>query len=122
MTSDQKKAFLLLKAAIFQHHGMNEEEQKSLQETADTLEATEELNWVNDFISSDVYSAFERARQFLTNIAVDWDAETKLSYLADVWGATNKKGYITEIEATAMLKLAKDWRVQKELMTIVRKK
>ena len=122
MTSDQKKAFLLLKAAIFQHHGMNEDEQKILLEAAEKLEAIEEFNWVNAFISSDVYSAFERARQFLSEVAVDWDNDTKLSYLSSVWEATNKKGHITEIEATAMLKLAKDWKVQKELMALVRKR
>jgi hypothetical protein len=36
-----------------------------------------------------------------------------------VWQANNLKGYVTEMEATAMLKLAKDWNVQKELVQLV---
>ena len=36
-----------------------------------------------------------------------------------VWQAHNLKGYVTEMEATAMLKLAKDWNVQKELIELV---
>ena len=45
----------------------------------------------------------------------------RLEYLDQVWQANNKKGYITEMEATAMLKLAKDWHVENELIEMVRK-
>ena len=38
-----------------------------------------------------------------------------------VWQANNLKGYVTEMEATAMLKLAKDWNVQKELVELYQK-
>ncbi len=122
MTSDQKKAFLLLKSVIFHYHGLDESEQEILNETADNLNAHEELQWVTDFIALDAYSAFERAREYLNNLAAEWDNPTKLSYLSMVWEANNKKGYITEMEATAMFKLAKDWHIQKELISLVRKK
>jgi uridine phosphorylase len=36
-----------------------------------------------------------------------------------VWEANNLKGFVTEMEATAMLKLAKDWGVEKELVNLV---
>ncbi|WP_232064526.1 hypothetical protein [Rhodocytophaga rosea] len=122
MTSDQKKAFILLKAVIFHYHGLDESEQAILNETADKLQAHEELQWVTEFIASDEYTAFERAREFLNGLAENWDTATKLSYLSIVWEATNKKGHITEMEATAMFKLAKDWKIQKELISLVRKK
>ena len=38
-----------------------------------------------------------------------------------VWESNNVKGYVTEMEATAMLKLAKDWNVEKELIELVLK-
>ena len=38
-----------------------------------------------------------------------------------VWQSNNLKGYVTEMEATAMLKLAKDWHVEKELVELVLK-
>ncbi len=122
MTSDHKKAFLLLKSVIFHYHGLDESEQELLNEAADKLDAQEELQWVTEFITSDAYTAFDRAREYLNQLAKTWDTATKLSYLSVVWEATNKKGYITEMEATAMFKLAKDWQIQKELINLVRKK
>jgi hypothetical protein len=38
-----------------------------------------------------------------------------------VWEANNEKGYVTEMEATAMLKLARDWNVKDELIGLVLK-
>ena len=38
-----------------------------------------------------------------------------------VWESNNLKGYVTEMEATAMLKLARDWKVEKELVDLVMK-
>jgi uncharacterized tellurite resistance protein B-like protein len=48
------------------------------------------------------------------------DKDKRLSYLDMVWKATNQKGYISEMEATAMLKLAKDWQIEGELIAMVR--
>lgn len=121
-TSEQKKAILLLKSVIFHYHGLDEEEKKVLDDTAKKFDAWEELKWANDFISLDYYTAFERAREYLNEIVGNLDKDTRLSYLNMVWEANNIKGYVTEMEATAMLKLAKDWHVQKELMLLVRKK
>jgi hypothetical protein len=45
----------------------------------------------------------------------------RLAYLSEVWHSTEKKGYISEMEATAMLKLARSWEVEGELVTLVRK-
>ena len=36
-----------------------------------------------------------------------------------VWKSNNLNGYVTEMEATAMVKLAKDWNVQDELIQLV---
>ena len=46
--------------------------------------------------------------------------DKRLSYLDSVWRDNNSKGYITEMEATAMLNLAKDWEVQTELIELVK--
>ena len=122
MTSEQKKAFLLLKSVIFHYHGLDDDEQAMLVETAVSLDAGQELDWVRAFIATDAYSAFDRARAYLNGLALDWDVATRLAYLSGVWEATNRKGYISEMEATAMLKLAKDWHIQTELMNLIRKR
>jgi hypothetical protein len=121
MTSEEKKAFLLLKSVIFHYHGLDEDEQKLLEETAMKIDALSELDWANDFIANDYISAFERAREYLNRVIGRMDKEKRLSYLDMVWKANNQKGYITEMEATAMLKLAKDWEVENELIEMVKK-
>lgn len=120
MTSDEKKAFLLLKSVIFHYHGLDEDEQKILDDTAKELDAMDELGWAIKFISKDYITAFERARNYLNEVISPLGKEKKLSILDMVWKANNQKGYITEMEATAMLKLAKDWKIENELISLVR--
>ncbi|MEL6536299.1 MAG: hypothetical protein AAFQ98_12860, partial [Bacteroidota bacterium] len=59
------------------------------------------------------------ARTYLNGIVAQLDRDRRLYYLDMVWKANNRKGYITEMEATAMLKLAKDWDVESDLITMV---
>ncbi len=120
MSSEEKKAFLLLKSVIFHYHGLDEDEQRILDNTARDLEADDELKWANSFISEDYYTAFDRARIYLNDVFKKSDRKKLLSYLDMVWKANNQKGYITEMEATAMLKLAKDWEIENELISMVR--
>lgn len=116
MKAEEKKAFMLLKSLIFHYHGLDEDEEKILKETADEIDAHDELSWANAFIAEDFLSAFERSRDFLTKIIGSMPKTKKLSYLHAVWEDNNKKGYLTEMEATAMLNLAKDWQIHKDLM------
>lgn len=120
MNPEEKKAYLLLKSVIFHYHGLDDEERKNLQETALELDAVKELEWTNNFIAEDYYTAFDRARDYLSEIIGKQDKDKKVSYLNMVWKANSKKGYITEMEATAIIKLAKDWDIEKELMTLVK--
>ena len=121
MTSEQKKAFLLLKMVIFNYHGLDKDERRILQETAENIGALEELKWAYDLIGDDYYATHDKVKDFFNSTLATFDKETKVSYLNMVWGSNIKKGYISEMEATAMLKLAKEWGVQKELLELVRK-
>ncbi len=121
MSTEQKKAFLLLNFVIFCYHGLDQDEIEILQKTASKLDATEELKWVEEFVNTDPVNSFERSREYFATTIATYDTSVKLDYLNTVWEATNLKGYISEMEAMAMLKLAKDWGVQKELLSIIRK-
>lgn len=112
---------MLLKAVIFHYHGLDEAEMQNLQQTSIELDAREECKWALDYIAEDYVTAFERARGFLNNIIADYPKEKRIELIKMVWQANNLKGYVTEMEATAMLKLAKDWNVQKELIELVLK-
>jgi hypothetical protein len=118
---EEKKVYMLLKSVIFYYHGLDEEERKDLDRTADELDAHTEYQWALGFISDDYLTAFDRARDYLNDIIRDYTKEKRVDLINMVWQANNLKGYVTEMEATAMLKLAKDWNVQKELTELVLK-
>lgn len=110
---------MLLKSVIFHYHGLDEEEKKELEKTAELLHAGDEYNWALSFVSEDYITAFDRARAYLNTIIGDYPKEKRVELINMVWESNNTKGYVTEMEATAMLKLAKDWNVQKELIDLV---
>ena len=122
MDSSRKRATLLLKAIIFLYHELTEEENKQLLATAESIDAIKELEWALAFIHEDTYTAYERTRDFLNGALQSESNENKIEYLYDVWLATNQKGYITEMEALAMIKLARDWGVESDFIKRVRKK
>jgi len=116
---EEKRVYMLLKSVIFHYHGLDEEEKNDLDKTAAELDAHEEYQWAQEFIAKDYLTSFERARDFLNDIIADYPKDKRVELINMVWQANNLKGYVTEMEATAMLKLAKDWNVQKELIELV---
>lgn len=110
---------MLLKTVIFHYHGLDDEEQKELEKTADLLDAHEEYKWALAFVAEDYITSFDRARDYLNTIIGDYPKDKRIELINMVWESNNTKGYVTEMEATAMLKLAKDWNVQKELIELV---
>jgi len=110
---------MLLVAIIFHYHGLDEEEKVILDKKSTEKNAFKELNWAYDFIAEDYMTAFERARVYLKEAKKSIDKSKRLRYINETWIANGEKGYITEMEATAMLKLAKDWGVDQELVNLV---
>ena len=120
-SAEEKRVYMLLKAVIFHYHGFDEQEKKDLVKTAEDLEAPDEYKWALDFVAQDYITAFDRARNYLNDIIGDYAKDKRIELINMVWQANNLKGYVTEMEATAMLKLAKDWNVQRELIDLVLK-
>ena len=112
---------MLLKAVIYHYHGLDDDEKKDLENSAREMEADAEYQWALDFISTDYITAFDRARVYLNDLIGDYPKEKRIELINMVWQSNNLKGYVTEMEATAMLKLAKDWNVQQELINLVLK-
>jgi uncharacterized tellurite resistance protein B-like protein len=121
MTQEEKRVRILLKAVIYHYHGLDELERNDLEATAEQFDAQPELAWALEFISKDYITSFDRARIFLNDIIGDYEKDKRVELIQMVWQANNLKGYVTEMEATAMLKLAKDWNVEKELIELVLK-
>ncbi len=111
-----KKAIMLLKSLIFHYHGLDDEERDLLEESARTLSASKELDWANKFIAEDYISAFERSREFLQKVFLKLTEQDRVDHLIEVWEANNSKGYLTEMETTAILTLSKDWQVEKSFL------
>ena len=121
MTVEEKRVYMLLKSVIYHYHGLDELEKQDLEKSAVTLDAQEELQWALDYVAKDYITAFERARAYLNDIIGDYPKDKRVELINMVWQSNNLKGYVTEMEATAMLKLAKDWKVEKELVELVLK-
>jgi hypothetical protein len=117
--NEEKKSLMLLKAIIFHYHGLDADEEKILFRLAGESDAHEELKWAIDFIAEDYISAFERARSYMLKSMKFIEKSKRLQFINLTWNANNEKGYITEMEATAMLKIAKDWEVDQELIAMV---
>lgn len=115
----EKMVLMLLKAIIFHYHGLDEDEEQILLRSAGELDAQNELKWAFDFIAEDYISAFDRARDFMKKSMDDLERNKRLQFINLTWKANSEKGYITEMEATAMLKIAKDWEVDQELIAMV---
>lgn len=118
-STQEKKVYMLLKSVIFHYHGLDEAEKRDLDRTANELDAESEYTWALDFVAQDFVTSFDRARDYLNQIIGDYSKVKRVELINMVWQANNLKGYVTEMEATAMLKLAKDWNVQKELIELV---
>lgn len=118
-TSDEKKAFILLNAIIFHYHGLDENEEAILRKTSSDNNADKELKWALKFISKDYLTAYERARDYLNDSVKTLDKSKRLHFIKTAWDSNFEKGYITEMEATAMLQLARDWEVDADLIAIV---
>ena len=121
MSQQEKRVYMLLKAVIYYYHGLDEPERKDLEETAARLDAEPEHKWAIDFIAKDYVTAFERARVYLNDIIGDYPKEKRIELINMVWQSNNVKGYVTEMEVTAMLRLSKDWNVEQELIALVLK-
>ena len=117
--NEELKSLMLLKAIIFHYHGLDEEEEKILKRSASELAAHKELDWAISFIARDYVTAFERARDYMHEAIQSIEKNKRLHFMNLTWKANSEKGYITEMEATAMLKIAKDWEIDKELVGIV---
>ncbi|MFT6866515.1 MAG: hypothetical protein ACJA08_001346 [Cyclobacteriaceae bacterium] len=111
MDQEVKKGIMLLKSLIFHYHGLDDEEKVLLEEAAKKYDAFEALEWSTEFISEDYMSAFERAKEFLSKAFSKLDEEAQLQYLIEVWEENHQKGYVTEMETTAIINLAKDWQM-----------
>ncbi|MBC7450643.1 MAG: hypothetical protein H7259_04055 [Cytophagales bacterium] len=122
MLAEEKKILLLLNLIIFNYHGLDENERLLLKNLSEKLDAEEELKWAYGMLGEDYFSSFESINDWFKEAVKDFDPDKKLSFLQMVWEATVAKGFISEMEATAMLKIARNWGIQKELLSLVRKK
>lgn len=119
MTSEEKKNYLLLKAVLFHFHGIDEDERRLLERSAESLHAHLELEWCLEFISRDCFTAFERMRPYLRERMLAHEPEVRLHYLQMVLVSNEEKGYNSELERQALLTVAKDWEVEQQVKVLL---
>jgi len=119
MDINLKKAIMLLNSLIYHYHGLDAEEEVLLEAVAVKYDAEEALSWANQFIAEDYISAFERSKQFLSPIFKSLPKDEAVNYLQEIWVGNHDKGYVTEMELSAMQQLAADWGISSEFTKIV---
>jgi hypothetical protein len=122
MSVEEKRAFLSLLVIIFNYHGLSEIEQQILHETASTHHAVEELEWIKEYSKPSIDESYNKLKKYVNDIIGNLAMEKKCEYLNKVWDANQQKGHVSEMEATAMLMLSKDWQIQKEFIQYIREK
>ncbi|MFN8416667.1 MAG: hypothetical protein U0U66_10070 [Cytophagaceae bacterium] len=121
MSSEDKKVLLLLHLIIFNYHGLDEKERLFLNDLSLKHDAKDELKWAHEIVGDDYYTSYETIHAWFDKVIEGLSTEKRLGFLQMVWDANVNKGFISEMEATAMLKIAKRWNVQKELLSYIRK-
>lgn len=119
MEKELKKGVMLLKSLILHYHGLDDEEKAILEKSAQIHDAQDELAWAIHFISDDYMSAYERSKDFFNKNLAKQPADFKLKCLRDVWEDNYEKGYVTEMETTAIFNLAKDWGVERDFLNMI---
>ncbi|MEM9896299.1 MAG: hypothetical protein AAF789_08010 [Bacteroidota bacterium] len=120
MESTTKKAIMLLKSLIFHYHGLDDEERELLLKAAEQIDGVPEMEWANAYIASDYISAFERSREFLKRVFMEMPSTKRLQYLLESWEENHVKGYVTEMETTALFTIAEDWKIDSEFLEKVK--
>ncbi|MDB5274527.1 MAG: hypothetical protein JWO58_2894 [Chitinophagaceae bacterium] len=122
MSVEEKRAFLSLLIIIFNYHGLSEVEQQILHETAALHDALDELEWIKEYSKPSLDESYDKLKKYVDDIIGNLSIEKKSEYLNKVWDANQQKGSVSEMEATAMLMLSKDWHIQKEFIAYIREK
>lgn len=122
MSVEEKRAFLSLLIIIFNYHGLSEVEQQILNEVATLNGAQDELEWIKDFSKPSIDESYDKLKKYVNETLGILPSEKRCEYLNKVWDANQQKGHVSEMEATAMLMLSKEWQVQKEFVAYIREK
>ncbi len=122
MSVEEKRAFLSLLIIIFNYHGLSEVEQQILQDTASVHDAFNELEWIKEYSKPSIDESYDKLKKYVNDTIGNLAIEKRTEYLNKVWDANQQKGYVSEMEATAMLMLSKEWHVQKEFVQYIREK
>jgi len=122
MSVEEKRAFLLLLIIIFNYHGLSEVEQQILHDTATVHDAFSELDWIREYAHPSIDDSYNKLKKYVNDTIGNLPVEKKCEYLNKVWDANQQKGHVSEMEATAMLMLSKEWQIQKEFISYIREK
>jgi len=115
-----KKAFFALLCSIFCFHDVEEEEKNILRNLAKIYNGEKELKWACNFVKTDILTSFERSKNKVIELLSSDNNDTKLYVLSKVWEATKDKGYINQNEAALLLGIARNWKLEKKFIDLVK--
>ena len=114
MDTEEKKIILLLRAVLFHYQGLGDKGEVLLRRKAKEIQAEEELKWVLASVEKSPSSS--RSCKQLQKLARGLSSEHLLTHLYESWEEGMKKGYLSNSEALWILKVAKVWGIEKDLL------
>ena len=99
---------------------MEESEKSLLLSYCKEFKGKSEFNWADKFVKSDILTAFKRSRTSVSQLLQSENADDRIDVLSEVWEVTKTKGFITQMEASFLLGVSRDWNLESELIAMVK--
>lgn len=116
-----KKALLLLHTVIFSYNSLDEIESVMLEEIAKAHGVESELEWAISFVNQDLFTAFKRMTEYFGTELNGASKKQLLELLMITWKNVQSKGAVSEVEALAFLKTARQLGVESDFVNQIRK-
>jgi hypothetical protein len=113
--------YFLLKLVVFYYPRPDEEEMDQLRDKASAWKADEDRRWAIDFVDQEPATAFQRTGEFISGLFTGKSQLEREAFLEDIWSVDIARGYVTEMQAMALLKMAQAWGLQDKLLKLLGK-
>lgn len=120
MDQARRRVYFLLKLMVFFYPRPDEEEMDQLREKAALWKADDDRRWAIEFIDHEPATAFARTTEFVGEQFKGLSKAEREQFLDDIWHADlAPRGYVTEMQAMALLKMAQGWGLQERLLKLL---
>ena len=117
LSLEEKRAYILIMSLLAYYHGLSSEDKSLLNKETEAINGKQAFFWAKEFIEKNTVTASKRAKAHLKKVKPHIEIKKRVTFLENIWQIYMKKGYLTTTEATTLLKIAKSWGVETDILT-----